>query len=1067
MKKTKTNWLIIAFLFVSVTVASQQVKNPYNFQFRNSNGENKVNSGKSYFYVDTSMRGDGVLPSSYDDATYSNFEWYLMPVEDDPGWYYVLNGGGKYLIHKGKGTLSLGECTYDDKAKWRLYKANIYSTLEVENIFYLINRNETNIYILQRNSNTTILAINNLGGNSLYIQPSKDYLLFNNNLDLVSNYKANSNSGKPILTPDYLVSTESEEINSVYFPTNYKKLNTTNASLMYNRDSDSPYYLRFTKDDAVKTVFYHKKAEISKYKVTVKIRSSLLGESPAYMKFIDSESSDKYIKKKLYVDVVDEWTKMEFYIELEDFNDKPSIEIHSTQTEEETYFDFDGFDIEKVNDIPREYQLFELGEYDEEGNLLVDYPNDNPAFVYTVRVPEQTLSSGLFIPCYFHKETLDLNVEVSVSAVNGEGVDAILLSDVNLTDKGIEVSDTEILTSGNEYSLIIVVDCEEEQKIRKVNVKVVPDVVYWNPSNGISLYSWNNDDNWKDKNGGKAFVPLKVTDVVLTENQMSYPILDALGVEQGKSPLVEYDYNYVPNSCSSIKFENGAELANSFYLNYNNVEIEKKVETMKWYNISPPLKNMYSGDFLFDKLNPLTELQKYNIESSHIGYYNLGWSKSFSNTVVELNPAQGFNLRVGRLFYTNITDVGADESSKTFKDEVVYRFPNDNTSFELYDDMTKTPLGKTEYIPDNGKMFSHRFVYETIVDGECLVPEGEDLIEISVPEDSEEMLFVVGNPFMSGLDFNAFYLRNKEIIYPRFKIMNNSNEYITVLGIDEDNDGVIEGFTSTDLSFGLQSIKQMQSFIVTIKDSHSNQPLVIDKSMSKLSDQYLDKNENDMFNLLSIKLENENNTLSEALLAMDNELETTSLRSSKIMFNNYSVKNSYVFTVSKDVFFDVNYNEEIAEPIEIGVISDKGASNVLTIDNLDILKDKNKYSFYDAENDVKIPFVENDKIEYSFFNTEGELRNRFYIIRDLTNLQSQNSGEVLLFVEQGKIRLKSINLGAINKIELFSVDGRCLSSVNNINENEVELEHNLEQNTICVLLVTTENAIKTYKTIIK
>ncbi|MCC8145055.1 MAG: hypothetical protein LIO93_01165, partial [Bacteroidales bacterium] len=615
------------------------------------------------------------------------------------------------------------------------------------------------------------------------------------------------------------------------------------------------------------------------------------------------------------------------------------------------------------------------------------------------------------------------------------------MENITVDEKGIYLQAENLFDAGNEYELDISVNSGGNIYAQNVNVKVVPEEVFWQPEEGLEELSWNYDINWKDKKGKQAFIPLKSTNVVLKSDQNTYPLLSSPESEAGKTPFIEYDYNFQPNACSEILFEKGSELGNPYFLDYNTAQIEWEINTLQWYNMSPPLKNMYSGDFMFDRLNPLSELQMHNVKNPQTGFYSTDWTHSFNNTNVLLNAGQGYNLRVGNLYYTQITENGADFSSETTLDKVVYKFPDSRYSFQFYDEIIKETSDRIEYIPEDGRDFSNRFIYESIRNEECVVPEGDILFKRDLPVSDGEAPVVIGNPFMSHFDFEMFYLYNYQSILPEFKLLNSDGDYETVLGIDEDHNGMINKYVSTNESIGLYSIQPMQSFIVTTRENYAGQPLIFNKFMSRLKTKNSGERDNSE-DILFIRLEENAKTLSKAVVYFPEKEESSAAarRSSRKMINEQTKEPAHIFTVSDDKFLDVNsLNNE--NEIEIGIIASENNDIHLIIDNLSSFRLKDEWYLYDRETNTHISFVNKEKVVYPFKRTNQEVNNRFCIKRNFNSLSDlENRNKIEVSVNDEFIYITSDKNDPIQSVVISGIDGRKIGKHTYRNISQVDIK---------------------------
>ncbi len=844
--------LFLFFLSFFKILNAQTELVPYTLEFRSPVGE-RLNVGRSFLYSNAttnSLRADKVLPSK-DSPDYEYFEWYFIPVgKEEPGWYYVRNGNGKYLYNTTRGVIEVNSETAGELTKWKLTKTQSYVRDVEDQIFRFVQWNGTRYIHMIRGSNTFITTANNFANSgtntTVLVRPSRNYPLYNNNLQLVTNSQQVTPASSISVNPPYFVESDTSRtiISENYLPINFKRLNSSGTRLMLDPSAEEDntqnlYYLRLYNNDTIRTkLTINGEKEHEYYQIRVKIKASENEVPPGGIRLSDKEGNN--LQHPLYVKASYEWYTYQFYVDLSDYDKDINMDFYSSLGDSNAFFDISEILVEEVDSIPDVTPFFRPGLFSENNEPILDYPYENPGFIYSIRKKFDSETTELFIPLKIFGNITDFNI--SIVEINSQRIEEIPISDFSLSNLGIALYYTDGFEENSEYIFAMRGTENEVVFEQNVSLKVIPDTVYWNPqANFDKSFSWNNDNNWSDKNGNKAFVPTKYTTVILPEGKDSYPVLyDYL--DPSRSSFIELDYNVDLNSCANIYFMTGSELGNPYYLNYDSVKINWRLNTMKWYNLSPPLRNMYSGDYSFDYLNPLSEMQLHNITNPQTGFYSSDWTESFNTTNYSLYPGIGFSFRIGSLYYNEVTEVGANYDSRTSLSEMEMYFPKSNTSFRFYDEVTKLPTDKIEHINENGRDFNSRFVYEITEGDESIVPEEEELLQLNTNLSNGEGLVVIGNPFMSHFNFEEFYYRNHLLIKPEFKVLIDE-QYFTFSGVDNERIGMIESWTATHLDITPYSIGPMQSFIVTTREEYSGESLSVDRNMSLVKGQYIREEE--------------------------------------------------------------------------------------------------------------------------------------------------------------------------------------------------------------------------------
>lgn len=538
----------------------------------------------------------------------------------------------------------------------------------------------------------------------------------------------------------------------------------------------------------------------------------------------------------------------------------------------------------------------------------------------------------------------------------------------------------------------------------------------WNPQQGEQSTRWNEVSNWTSRGMIPMDIPDKLTTIVLTSGQSSYPVLN---------PDEE-------NLCAEVVFEPGAQLSNQFYLDYDSAKIDIHLKTMVWHEFSPPLKQMYSGDYLFDNANPITEMRLYKMDNPDTGMLSIDWSDSFATTNYPLSPDVSYCVRIGKVFYSVVDKNGADMSSKTYIDIISLSLPKQNPSFSFFDEISKKPTGKVEYIPEDGRKFSHRFVYESGAKESWRGNKGNELISIDTRIASGEGIVKVGNPFMTYLDFNQFYAENYRLIYPEYKILVGGNEYLSYSGLDENTDGIIDSSVVLNEEMAGGLIAPMSSFSVKTRSDYDGvSPLVITREMNVLSlpsDKIKKTMADNPPQSLRIDLWQNNETGSSIVLfseQYDNQYipEEDSRKMTGIGIDQKPVICSKV----NEQYLEVNRMQGIAEALPLSVICFSGGRAEIHLSGIKSIPDnEDELCFVDIESGIEKRLDSND-FSYPFFPTvKGVLSDRFMIIRKSTAIDSaENNQQIQVHQSPDKLYLYSADSDILS-VSLYNVSGNLL-----------------------------------------
>ena len=345
---------------------------------------------------------------------------------------------------------------------------------------------------------------------------------------------------------------------------------------------------------------------------------------------------------------------------------------------------------------------------------------------------------------------------------------------------------------------------------QNLQVYVHPERTTWQGgTTGDKGHIWNLWTNWSDG------TPWGCTDVVIPAGLDYYPILTD-----------------VDNNCARIQFKAGAdgavgEVVNTQYLTYDQAWVDYQLIGGKYYLLSAPLKDTYTGDVFG------MEAYKQSGSGTSNGDYSDAWR--VFNTQNSLNDDFRFTPQVYQRtfggFINNHTGSGTeqlqpgsdnwtspfnlvaeryeagsaflvkmgDDNTQTY----ALRWPKLYTSYEYYDEKTKKMIeGRTEQV---SRSKAGRFIHEDSK-GETAFP-----MQVYVENDRPGDTYLVGNPFMAHINIEEFLKANVgigEIWLLRGKDSYSSSSYTVVKRGDNDN-------------VASQQITPMEGFLVKLRSPYS------------------------------------------------------------------------------------------------------------------------------------------------------------------------------------------------------------------------------------------------------
>lgn len=600
------------------------------------------------------------------------------------------------------------------------------------------------------------------------------------------------------------------------------------------------------------------------------------------------------------------------------------------------------------------------------------------------------------------------------------------------------------------------------------NFLVYPKTTTWTAKGDVN--NWNDYRNWS--NG----VPGDCTQAIIPNQSMNandhvtllshYPVLINPTVEalnddtyQKNQENLDKQRTAVNNTtfslrstCDTITFKMGAAVSRTDYLNYNFAKVDLDIFPNRWYTISAPLRDMYSGDYFTEgsikRQNPIVYMRKFNATNpetqEHLG---AGWSKSFNTLTEKLYSGLGYTIWVddGNMSGQNV-------------ELQPFRFPKDSTEYTMwnYDGRYEGTVN----IPAGGRDKIGRFTYEELIQMNGNLPDENagTYFEITVKEDEATYLTtLVGNPFMSHLSFADFANENPAISNEGYYIWNGNSFDAQNPGSFSDQSviapmqsfvvkktGLIEKFKFTfDMAAGvpasngvLRSVQTAENPILrlgVLRDGieHSNLRLKYDPNEGNAY-----KEEKDMWTMFS-----------------------GSVKSSAVLYSLLEGKAASIRTIG-----------DLSEPIELGIRTNKTGELTLQITGLEGLDNSYDIFLKDLTTNVSQDLRVNP--EYTFNNQTGNVEGRLFlnIVKgnntsiDRDDLSADS--DLRIFGTDHSIRIFSAFNDPIQMVKIFSIRGELLHYNHAVENNTYNVKLPIQKG-IFIVSVTTKLTQKNGKVILK
>lgn len=713
--------------------------------------------------------------------------------------------------------------------------------------------------------------------------------------------------------------------------------------------------------------------------------------------------------------------------------------------------------------------------FSDAANVIRSKDSDNNQIIQFTNYTEQSILTGAL--AVQGKKTLHLEIlagspfPLKITVINTNNEEASATYDLpSHSWYSIDMDLSDILENGNgnisQIRFSGGIGIKRKLYLDHIYLINSPVTATWNGSDN----NWNNAANWSTNK-----IPNNNTDITLNGGLSIYPT-----IKEGDNATV-----------NNIILGYGAELGGQHLLTYNKAFVEfdlnaGKIARDRYYFITAPLQDMVSGDFFFGgkpdvwvRYAQVIGLEETNTTTA---ISELRLTKNLSSYKIDLTPGFGFAYRVvgeegDNKTQTNLENNGNKLLLPRFENEKdgndknsnfyspIYGYnqhevwhADENTSYFYYfysdnpDDRapeTIRPADKKVRTKDsNGNWFANRFITETIT-GNSLnlsgITSGQDLL--------------MGNIFMSHLDFVKFYKANTEVIENYFKIYNgNSIEHYYIIGDKVYTDS--NGNTEADESNAL--IAPMQSFFIKAIDNNATSLSVnITPDMTIAQGGYTlrSNNERSEEKVLSITLTS-NHFESTAVLLCNEETIGTGVPK---LFSNLSLPE--VFIIQDKIAKAITEIDETTKSVALGIR--KGIENMkFSFSGIDNFTNT-EISLYDNETGITYPLTkESNSISFSKSDNDEK---RFYIsFKPMggTSIDSLDTFELNVYVKESSIMIISDPMNPLQKVTIYNTQGILLDHYNNLSTNSFQTTKNFDKG-IYIVEVETEMGKQVKKVVIK
>lgn len=559
---------------------------------------------------------------------------------------------------------------------------------------------------------------------------------------------------------------------------------------------------------------------------------------------------------------------------------------------------------------------------------------------------------------------------------------------------------------------------------------------------------WANSDNWLSSTGGGY--PIWCTDVTLPSSTNKYPTL-----KNG-------------DACRDITFKQNAAVGQVQFLLYRKAYIELLLDRNRWYMIGAPLRYMYSADFHGDmtwtnSISPKIFMMYFNVKNNvnpdgRVGYRISNFSAPFAHLEERVGPGKGFAL------WVNGKDLQYSYADQNFQTGVPYKFPRrladgSDVLYSYHDANTGEwlyPSGSLDrgnvasipndaaWVQDHNNLTSaqkdnrFRFVFEDHYVGNQIV------VDINPGATN-----IIGNPFMSYLNFDKFYSDNLNNIYGYYRIWDGAKFYSYISGSGSETwSGLVGLTTDTSPSSATRYIAPMQSFFVESKSGAGSllfKPEDI-TSGGASSVTVLRSSAQDLSNVIRLNLALDKNE-SQAIVAFRNGASSDFKKGEDIekLFAPGD-QTAELYTLTRDLAaseINIGGTEAESQEVEIGIKTVKTGSGTITVDGIDKVNIYDKVVLVDKQLNKEYDLRKVSSVSFEKSSTEN-LEKRFYlrlsqkVVSGIGEEKVSGPNSLKLKKDIDRYIIESTD-SPIRSIAVYDVLGRLIEERVAVDASEVEI----------------------------
>ena len=620
---------------------------------------------------------------------------------------------------------------------------------------------------------------------------------------------------------------------------------------------------------------------------------------------------------------------------------------------------------------------------------------------------------------------------------------------------------------------------------------------------------WHDADNWENPLDQSAVgVPCASTDVYIPGTVSRFPILKGMvrlpvnnpnvckditffqGGQVGRIDLLTYQKARVQLNIQSPFYQSGynTDFTNSFW-NFSHYYSTPTLSRGQWHMITIPLKGVVSGDLAYGGY-PMTFMRKFNTMKVNTGRFTEGdWSTSFTETNEPIGVGEGFAFYVygggtqgetqgfGRDFYSFTNEANYSGTYPTGGYGLgltcgIMEFPTYDNASKLQSHRIQKYEGGVSTFYDvatneNGNIMLDSYSTKTrsADDYKFIADAGLPFTTAVVPANQDwtggDML--IGNPFMSALDFDAFW--TKYGTSGSYGLDNNSyriwdgTEFVTYdCGTRLATKGTFTPYIAPMQAFFIYQMGYKLSFDFDAETMSKASPNPINLRSSVEKEQ----------NIIRLSARNESGVITNTVIGqMENAEAGYNVREDITkLFAPSSSSTSEIYTLVGETALAMNYIGNAGAIVPVGVRVPASGTTTLRLTGMDNYN-ATKIELIDGITGATIWDITGlPEYELPFNNGEGGYQSGRFLLRiaESTTGMRDVTGNAIQVYESGEtINVVSSSNDLIKQVHVYDIQGRILYSNTSVDNDIYQVKDRFERNQVLVVRVITENNSESVK----